>query len=69
MKRMFLLLAVTLAAFTTSLQAQALSGTCVVLVHGILGFDDTTGLANGLVKYWGGLDTYLRGQGAKVATP
>lgn len=46
-----------------------LQGMCIVLVHGILGFDDTQGLVNGLVKYWGGLDQYLRDQGAKVATP
>ena len=30
---------------------------------------DTQGLAGGLVKYWGGMDTYLRSQGAKVNTP
>jgi triacylglycerol lipase len=53
----------------TSVSAGALSGKCIVLVHGILGFDDTQGLANGLVKYWGGMDNYLRSQGAKVATP
>jgi triacylglycerol lipase len=67
MKRLFLMAA--MFAIASSLQAQALSGTCVVLVHGILGFDDTNGLAGGLVKYWGGVDTYLRNQGAKVATP
>ena len=49
--------------------AGPLDGTCIALVHGILGFDDTQGLAGGLVKYWGGLDTYLRSQGAKVLTP
>jgi triacylglycerol lipase len=53
----------------SSVSAGTLSGSCIVLVHGILGFDDTKGLAGGLVKYWGGLDTYLRSQGAKVATP
>jgi triacylglycerol lipase len=42
---------------------------CIALVHGILGFDDTQGMAAGLVKYWGGLDGYLRSQGAKVTTP
>jgi triacylglycerol lipase len=52
-----------------SVSANTLSGTCIALVHGILGFDDTQGLAGGLVKYWGGLDTYLRSQGAKVTTP
>ena len=41
----------------------------IVLSHGILGFDDSEGLANGLVKYWGGMDNYLRSQGAKVLTP
>ncbi|MCB1160136.1 MAG: lipase [Leptospiraceae bacterium] len=53
----------------SSVSAGSLSGMCIVLVHGILGFDDTNGLANGLVKYWGGMDNYLRNQGAKVATP
>jgi triacylglycerol lipase len=52
-----------------SLTAAPLTGTCIALVHGILGFDDTNGLAGGLVKYWGGLDAYLRTQGAKVTTP
>lgn len=41
----------------------------IVLSHGILGFDDTNGLLNGLVKYWGGMDDYLRSQGASVLTP
>ena len=41
----------------------------IVLVHGILGFDDTNGLFGGLLKYWGGMDDYLRDQGAKVLTP
>ncbi len=41
----------------------------IVLAHGILGFDDTQGLAGGLVKYWGGLDSYLRSQGVPVLTP
>jgi len=62
-------LAAVLALSSTSVSAGALDGMCIGLVHGILGFDDTNGLANGLVKYWGGLDGYLRSQGAKVATP
>jgi len=41
----------------------------IVLGHGILGFDDTEGMLNGLVKYWGGMDDYLRSQGADVLTP
>ena len=41
----------------------------IVLIHGILGFDDTSGLLNGLVKYWGGMDGYLRNQGVAVLTP
>lgn len=57
------------SASAVSAQTAPLSGMCIALVHGILGFDDTTGLANGLVKYWGGLDGYLRSQGAKVTTP
>ncbi|MCE9596585.1 MAG: lipase [Spirochaetia bacterium] len=68
MKQLFLLLAAAMLSLT-SLQAGTLTGSCVVLVHGILGFDDTNGLAGGLVKYWGGVDQYLRNQGAKVATP
>lgn len=60
---------VSLPMFSTTLLAGPLDGKCYVLVHGILGFDDTNGLANGLVKYWGGLDGYLRSQGAKVSTP
>ena len=50
-------------------QSRPLSGMCIALVHGILGFDDTQGLVGGLLKYWGGLDQYLRSQGAIVATP
>lgn len=47
-----------------------LSGTYpIVLGHGILGFDDTKGLAAGLIKYWGGMDDYLRSQGVPVLTP
>jgi triacylglycerol lipase len=41
----------------------------IVLSHGILGFDDTRGLLGGAVKYWGGMDSYLRSQGAPVLTP
>ncbi|GBF50581.1 lipase [Leptospira ryugenii] len=58
-----------LLAPATGLFAGPLDGQCIALVHGILGFDDTKGLAGGLVKYWGGLDSYLRSQGAKVTTP
>ena len=47
-----------------------LSGTYpIVLGHGVLGFDDTKGLAGGLIKYWGGMDDYLRSQGVPVLTP
>jgi len=56
-------------ALPVSVSAGSLDGMCIALVHGILGFDDTNGLAGGLVKYWGGLDNYLRSQGAKVSTP
>lgn len=41
----------------------------IVLSHGVLGFDDRTGLFGGAIKYWGGMDDYLRGQGAAVLTP
>lgn len=63
------ILALFLTVPSAGLFAGPLDGQCVALVHGILGFDDTNGLASGLVKYWGGLDTYLRSQGAKVTTP
>ncbi|TGL44930.1 esterase/lipase family protein [Leptospira perdikensis] len=62
-------LATLLSVPTSGLFAGPLDGQCIALVHGILGFDDTQGLAGGLVKYWGGLDGYLRSQGAKVTTP
>jgi triacylglycerol lipase len=52
-----------------TLSAGALDGQCIALVHGILGFDDRQGPAPGLLKYWGGVDQYLRSQGAKVLTP
>jgi triacylglycerol lipase len=41
----------------------------IVLSHGILGFDDTQGLAGGAIKYWGGMADHLRTQGAAVLTP
>lgn len=68
------ILSISLSSFLfvglgSKVQAAPLTGMCVVMVHGILGFDDTNGLAGGLVKYWGGLDQYLRNQGAKVTTP
>lgn len=66
------LLATLLAGFLlfpASTFASSLNGQCFALVHGILGFDDRDGLAGGLVRYWGGLDNYLRSQGAKVVTP
>lgn len=70
MKRLTLLIGIFLISISpAAAQTKPLSGMCIAMVHGILGFDDTTGLANGLVKYWGGLDGYLRSQGAKVATP
>jgi len=71
MKAKFLTLIFTLffSLPVGGLFAGTLDGTCIALVHGILGFDDTQGMAGGLVKYWGGLDNYLRSQGAKVATP
>ena len=70
MKAKFLTILFTLFfSLPMGLFAGPLDGTCIALVHGILGFDDTQGLAGGLVKYWGGLDTYLRSQGAKVTTP
>lgn len=75
MKKRILTTIMALSMFlaSTGVSAQTttkpLTGMCIVMVHGILGFDDTNGLAAGLVKYWGGMDQYLRDQGAKVATP
>ena len=40
----------------------------IVLVHGILGFDDSNPPAS-ILSYWGGMDDYLRSQGVKVLTP
>ncbi|MEM7182926.1 MAG: alpha/beta fold hydrolase [Spirochaetota bacterium] len=40
----------------------------IILVHGILGFDDSNPPAS-ILSYWGGMDDYLRSQGAKVLTP
>jgi triacylglycerol lipase len=68
-QKLFLLLLVTAVIFPAKMFAQSINGQCYALVHGILGFDDRQGLAGGLVKYWGGLDNYLRSQGAKVVTP
>ena len=65
-----MLLACTSTLFASSGGSKPLAGSYpIVLSHGILGFDDTTGLLNGLVKYWGGMDDYLRDQGALVYTP
>ena len=58
MKR--IIVAIALIAFSSPLFAggsssKPLDGAYpIVLAHGILGFDDTSGLAGGLVKYWGG---------------
>lgn len=41
----------------------------IALVHGILGFDDSTGMLGGAVKYWGPVSAYLRSQGVAVLTP
>jgi triacylglycerol lipase len=41
----------------------------VVLAHGILGFDDSSGFAAGALKYWGGMDDYLKSEGADTLTP
>ncbi|MCB1160256.1 MAG: lipase [Leptospiraceae bacterium] len=71
------LLTIVLAALLTTAVSASGGGSTkplagsypIVLSHGILGFDDTQGLMNGLVKYWGGMDDYLREQGAAVLTP
>jgi triacylglycerol lipase len=67
--KLITILITVLLSSPVSLFAGPLDGMCIALVHGILGFDDTQGMAAGLVKYWGGLDGYLRSQGAKVTTP
>jgi len=66
---MALVLALFLTVQKASAQTKPLTNTCFVLVHGILGFDDRNGLLAGALKYWGGIDTYLRNQGAQVITP
>ena len=59
-KNTIFILTLTVFLSVTNLSAQSttkpLSGMCIALVHGILGFDDTNGLAGGRVKYWGGVD-------------
>jgi triacylglycerol lipase len=39
-----------------------------ILIHGILGFDDKNPPAS-IMSYWGGMDEYLKSQGAKTITP
>ena len=39
----------------------------IVLSHGILGFDDSESAP--FIKYWGGMDDYLRSEGVPVLTP
>jgi triacylglycerol lipase len=39
-----------------------------ILIHGILGFDDKNPPAS-ILSYWGGMDDYLKSQGAKVISP
>lgn len=67
-----------LALFFTATFAYAGSGSStkplagaypIVLSHGVLGFDDKQGLLGGAIKYWGGMDSYLRDQGVAVLTP
>ncbi|MCE9500055.1 MAG: lipase [Leptospira sp.] len=65
-----LILAQAVSATGGGTSSTPLSGSYpIVLSHGILGFDDTQGLAGGLIKYWGGMDSYLRSQGVPVLTP
>jgi triacylglycerol lipase len=65
-----MLLACTSSLFASNGGSKPLEGSYpIVLSHGILGFDDSKGLLNGLVKYWGGMDDYLRSKGAAVYTP
>lgn len=49
-KKVAFSLALSLLLFSSSVSANSLNGMCIGLVHGILGFDDTKGLANRLVK-------------------
>lgn len=64
------LLAVSLTWAGSGSSSKPLQGSYpIVLSHGILGFDDRVGLLGGAIKYWGGMDQYLRNQGAAVLTP
>jgi triacylglycerol lipase len=68
-KKGFAAIAISLV-LTAPLFSGPLSGSYpIVLVHGILGFDDRTGMLGGAVKYWGPVSSYLRSQGVPVLTP
>jgi triacylglycerol lipase len=65
-----LLFSATTAIFAGGGGSTPLAGSYpIVLSHGILGFDDSSGPMGNLLQYWGGLDDYLRNQGADVLTP
>ena len=60
----------TTALFASGGGSKPLEGSYpIVLSHGILGFDDSNGPLGNLLSYWGGMDDYLRGEGASVLTP
>ena len=68
------LIAIT-AVFPASLFASSggtkpLAGTYpIVLSHGLLGWGEDSGGIINIVNYWGGMDDYLRSQGAVVYAP
>jgi triacylglycerol lipase len=58
-----------LPAFASGGGSKPLDGSHpIILIHGILGFDDSNPPAS-ILTYWGGMDDYLRSEGAKVLTP
>ncbi|TGN10477.1 lipase family alpha/beta hydrolase [Leptospira ilyithenensis] len=61
----------TAPAFASSgSSSKPLAGTYpIVLSHGLFGWGENSGGVISILSYWGGMDTYLRGQGATVFAP
>ncbi|WP_411821824.1 esterase/lipase family protein [Leptospira sp. 'Mane'] len=61
----------TAPAFASSgSSSKPLTGTYpIVLSHGLFGWGDNSGGVISIINYWGGMDTYLRDQGATVFAP
>jgi len=70
MRKLFFLVALLTFAGAPAFGAKPLAGSYpFVLSHGLFGWgDDTTGLID-IISYWGGMDSYLRSQGAIVYAP